>query len=179
MTKKLTGKIHHHNLDSWIETADGKKAYLDLTLCNEHFIKQPTIARNEVISFDNRNYIPYITNRMERYAFRATEDISFIARYADKYDNIPAHMKYWYVVEEILENSDPPLSKKMKVTPKPSTPDTSTIDKLFLELSQFTQATTGKEIAYQTRIIALLDIIEKLEGGKEELKREYVRLKKE
>lgn len=51
--------------------------------------------------------------------------------------------------------------------------ETSTIDKLFLELSQFTQATTGKEIKQQIRINGLVALIKQLDGGQEALDREY------
>jgi hypothetical protein len=39
------------------------------------------------------------------------------------------------------------------------TPDTETIDHLFLELSQFTQATTAKELALQGEVQKLMDVI--------------------
>ena len=51
--------------------------------------------------------------------------------------------------------------------------ETSAIDALFIELSQFTQATTGKEIAQQIRINQLVGLIKRLEGGTEALLREF------
>jgi hypothetical protein len=40
--------------------------------------------------------------------------------------------------------------------------DTDTIDRLFLELSQFTKATTGKELALQEGIAAAVDASQQL-----------------